>query len=75
MALTRMAWAAIVTSAHRFSQDLQTRTWHSRLTFLHYNNNTVAEPRQKKQITDNEKSIFADVAAGNIYGVSASLLG
>ncbi len=35
--LTRIAWAAIVTSAHRFSQDLQTRTWHSWLTFLYIN--------------------------------------
>ena len=31
--LTRIAWAANVTSAHRVSQDLQTRTWHSWLTF------------------------------------------
>ena len=34
MVLTRIAWAAIVTSAHRFSQDLQTRTWHSCSRFL-----------------------------------------
>ena len=33
MVLTRIAWATIVASAHRFSQDLQTTTWHSWLTF------------------------------------------
>ena len=34
---TLIAWAAIVTSAQMVSYDLQTKTWHSWLTFLHYN--------------------------------------
>ena len=35
--LTRIAWAAIVTSAHRHSQGHQVGTWHSWLTFPFYN--------------------------------------
>jgi len=37
--LTRIAWAAIVTSALMVSYDLQIKTWHSWLTFLHINLN------------------------------------
>ena len=32
--LTPIAWAAIATSASKVSYDLQTKTWHSWLTFL-----------------------------------------
>ena len=45
MVLTRIAWAAIVTSAHRFSQDLQTRTWHSWLTFSYKLSVMIAQGR------------------------------
>lgn len=37
--LTLIAWAAIVTSALMVSYDLQIKTWHSWLTFLHINLN------------------------------------
>ena len=36
--LTLIAWAAIVTSAHRLSQGLQVGTWHSWLTFSLWTN-------------------------------------
>ena len=39
--LTRIAWAAIVTSAHRLSQGPQIKTWHSWLTFLHIDLNSL----------------------------------
>ena len=35
MVLTRIAWAAIVTSVQMVSYDLQTTTWHSWLTFFY----------------------------------------
>ena len=44
MVLTRIAWAAIVTSAQMVSYDLQTKTWHSWLTFLLYKFNLSIEP-------------------------------
>lgn len=34
--LRLIAWAAIVASVQMVSYDLQVKTWHSWLTFLHY---------------------------------------
>ena len=35
--LTLIAWVTIVTSVQMVSYDLQTKTWHSWLTFSFYN--------------------------------------
>ena len=47
--LTRIAWAAIVTSAHRLSQGLQVGTWHSWLTFSFFITSLSIEPIENRK--------------------------
>lgn len=67
--LTLIAWAIIVTSVQMVSYDLQTKTWHSWLTFY---GNMLRERRKKLNLTqkqlaeklDREQSYIARVENG-----------
>ena len=64
-----IAWTTIVTSASKVSYDLQTKTWHSWLTFY---GNMLRERRKKLNLTqkqlaeklDREQSYIARVENG-----------
>ena len=67
--LTHIAWVTIVTSASKVSYDLQTKTWHSWLTFY---GNMLRERRKELNLTqkqlaeklDREQSYIARVENG-----------